>query len=276
MNLEYPIKMYWKKELRCSYLVIGWNDDVANLGRRVTGYLVEKLEAEMFAEIEPEQFFPLGGVSIQNDLAQFPESKFYVCPKYALIIFQSDSPRAEWFKFLDSILSIARSCAVTEAYTIGGMVSFTAHTTPRELFAVVNSPQTKNELSKYNVVRDLDYQTPAGERPSLSSYFLWLAGRKKVAAASLWVPVPFYLVAVEDSQAQRKVLSFLDEKIQLGINFSDLDREIRQQNEKLAQVRSHFPQIDEYIRRLESNLMLSEEENGRLIKQIADFLGERS
>ena len=88
------------------------------------------------------------------------------------------------------------------------------------------------------------------------------------------MPVPFYLAATEDAQAQKSVLSFLDERLDLKIDFSDLDQEIREQNEKLAQARSRLPQIDDYIRRLESNLSLSEEENGELIKKIEDFLRE--
>jgi len=53
-----------------------------------------------------------------------------------------------------------------------------------------------------------------------------------------------------------------------------LYQEIREQNEQLAQVRSRLSQIDDYINRLESNLMLSEEENGELIKKVEDFLRE--
>jgi len=53
-----------------------------------------------------------------------------------------------------------------------------------------------------------------------------------------------------------------------------LYHEIREQNEQLARARSRFPQIDDYINRLESNLLLSEEENGELIKKIEDFLRE--
>jgi hypothetical protein len=66
----------------------------------------------------------------------------------------------------------------------------------------------------------------------------------------------------------------LNERLGLRIDFSDLDQEIRRQNEQLALARSHFPQIDDYINRLESNLMLSQEENGELIKKIEEFLGE--
>jgi predicted ATP-grasp superfamily ATP-dependent carboligase len=90
----------------------------------------------------------------------------------------------------------------------------------------------------------------------------------------VWVPVPFYLAAMEDPQAQRKVLSFLNERLGLKIDFSDLDQEIKKQNEQLARARSRFPQIDDYINKLESSLTLSEEENGQLIKKIEDFLRE--
>jgi len=53
-----------------------------------------------------------------------------------------------------------------------------------------------------------------------------------------------------------------------------LYHELWEQNEQLARLRSRFSQIDDYINRLESNLMLSEEENGELIKKIEDFLRE--
>jgi proteasome assembly chaperone (PAC2) family protein len=120
----------------------------------------------------------------------------------------------------------------------------------------------------------MDYQTSPGERPTLNSFLLWVAKGRNIPGVSLWVPIPFYLAAMEDAQAQKKILSFLDERLDLKIDFSDLDQKIREQNEQLARVRSRFPQIDDYINRLESNLMLSEEENGELIKKIEDFLRE--
>jgi proteasome assembly chaperone (PAC2) family protein len=101
-----------------------------------------------------------------------------------------------------------------------------------------------------------------------------MAKERNIPGVGLWVPIPFYLAAMEDAQAQKRVLSFLNERLDLKIDFSDLDREIREHNEKLALARSRFPQIDDYINRLERNLMLSEEENGELIKAIEDFLRE--
>jgi len=275
LNKGYPIKIYNEQELRRSSLVLGWSEDIGNLGRKATGYLNRKLKGREFAEIEPEAFFPLGGVAIEGNLARFPESKFYACQEYELVVFQSDSPGAEWYKFLNSVLDVAEQhCRVKELYILGAMVSFSAHTAPRQLLAVVNSAEMKEVLSQYDLARDMDYQTQPGERPTLNSFLLWIAKERNIPGVSLWVPIPFYLAAMEDAQAQKKVLSFLNERLNLKIDFSDLDQEIREQNEQLAQLRSRFSQIDDYINRLESNLMLSEEENGELIKKIEDFLRE--
>ena len=275
MSKEYPVKIHKKPKLQSSSLVLGWSEDMSNLGGKVTGYLNQKLKGQEFAEIEPDDFFSLGGVTIEDNLAQFPESKFYVCSERELVVFRSNSPGAEWYKFLNSILDVAEHhCQVKELYIIGAMVSFSAHTTPRELLAVVNSAEMKEVLNQYDLVRDMDYQTPQGEKPTLNSFLLWIAKGRNIPGVSLWVPIPVYLAAMEDPQAQKKVLSFLNERLDLKIDFSDVDQEIREQNEQLTRARSLFPEIDDYINRLESNLMLSEEENGELIKKIEEFLRE--
>jgi len=275
LNQGYPTTIYQEPDLHQSSLVLGWSEDAGDLGRKVTDYLNLKLKGQEFAEVEPEDFFPMGGVAIKDNIARFPESKFYACPEHELVIFQTDSPLTEWYKFLDSVLDVAeRHCRVRELYVLGAMISFSAHTTPRQLLAVLNSAETKEVLSQYDLNRDMDYQTQPGERPTLNSFLLWLARERNIPGVSVWVPIPFYLAAMEDLQAQRKVLSFLNERLDLKIDFSNLDQEIRKQNEQLARARSRFPQIDDCINRLESNLMLSEEENGELVRRIEDFVRE--
>ncbi len=275
MNQGYPITVYQERDLDQSCLVLGWSEDAGNLGRKVTDYLNLKLNGQEFAEIEPEAFFPMSGVAIKDNMARFPESKFYACPDQELVVFQTDSPLAEWHRFLNSVLDVAeRHCRVRELYILGAMISSSAHTTPRQLLSIVNSAQIKEILGQYDLNSDMDYQTQPGERPTLNSFLLWLARERNIPGVSLWVPIPFYLATTEDAQAQKRVLSFLDERLRLNIDFYDLDQEIRKQNEQLARARSRFPKIDDYINRLESNLTLSGEENGELVKKIEDFLKE--
>lgn len=265
-----------KPTLQSSSLVVGWSEDAGNMGSKVIAYLNQKLKGEEFEEFEPEDFFSLGGVMIKDDLVQFPESKFYAVPRNDLIIFHSNPPRFEWYKFLNSILDVAEHyCKLNELCTIGAMVTMSAHTAPRELLTIVNSSEMKESLNQYDLNKDMDYQTPHSERPTLSSFLLWIAKRRNVPGISIWVTTPFYLVTMGDPQAQRKLLSFLDKRFCLKLDFTDLDEEIRKQNKNLAQARFHSSEIDDYIRRLESNLRLSEEENANMLRQVEELLKKR-
>ena len=271
-----PLKFSWQPELQSPSLVVGWSVDASKLGAKVTDYLNRKLGGQSFGEIEPVEFFSLGGVTIEGDLVQFPESKFYACPENDLVIFKSTPPSHEWYKFLNLILDVAEHyCHVKELHTIGGMVSLSAHTAPRELLGAFNSPELKKVLSHYNLAGGLDYETPPGQRPTLNSFLLWAAKRRNIPGASLLVPIPFYLAAVDDPKAQRRVLEFFNERFDLRIDFSDLDEEIERQNQIIAEVRNGFPDIDESIKRLESNLRLSAKENQKLVKEIERFLREK-
>lgn len=275
MTERYPFKVLRKPKFQSSFLVVGWNEDAGQLGPGVIDYLTGELGGERFGEIEPEDFFSLGGIRVEDDVAQFPESNFYSCHENNLVIFRSTPPSFEWYKFLNSILDVAEHyCGAKELYAIGGMVTLAAHTTPRTLLATTSSQEVKESLEQYNLVMDMDYQTPPGQRPTLNSFLLWLAGRRNIAGVNLWVPIPFYLVTSEDPKAQKKVLQFFDERLGLNVNFSDIDHEIQKQSEKLAQARLRLPEVDDYILRLESNLRLSQEENERLTREVDEFLRE--
>ncbi len=264
-----------RPELLNPALIIGWDADVSSLGAKVIDYLNGKLGGQPFCEIELEEFFSLGGVTIENDLVQFPESKFYAFPESNLVVLKSTPPDHEWYKFLNLILDIAQDhCHVKELYTIGGMISLGAHTAPRQFFSTLNSAELKETLSPYKLTRETNYESPPGQKPTLNSFLLWAAKRRDIPGANLWVPIPFYLLAVDDPKAQKRVLEFLNHRLDLHIDFADLDEEIRKQDGKIARMRTDFPEIDGYISKLESNIRLAEGENEKLVKQVEEFLRE--
>ncbi len=278
METKEHLKLTWKPKLQSSSLVVAWSLDAGKLGVKVINYVNKKLGGKSFCEIEPVEFFPLGGVIVQDDLVQFPENKFYAYANKDVVFFHGTPPSYEWYKFLNLILDVAEHyCNVKELYAIGSMVFLGAHTTPRELLSTFNTPDLKKVLSPYNFGGERDYETPPGQRPTLNSFLSWTAKRRNIPGVSIWVPIPFYLTAVDDPEACRKVLEFFDQRFNLGINFSDLDEEIRQHNQMLAKMRIDFPDIDESISKLESNLRLSEGESKRLIEETEKYLsGERS
>ena len=272
-----PLQFSAQPKLRKPTLVIGWESDTAQLGAGVTDYLMQKLDTQAFCDIDPVEFFPLGGVAIENDIVQFPRSTFYACYEHNLIIFRSSIPRYEWHKFLNLIIDVAQEyCHVKEIYAVGGMVTLTPHTVPRDFWATFSSPQIKKALTSYQLSRDMDFETPPGSRPTLNSYLLCVAKTRNLSAVNLWVPVPFYLMGNDDPTSHKKALEFLDDRLDLSLDFKEIDINIKQQNEKLAHLRQSAAEIDEIISKLENGQPLSEEERENLVKAIDDCLRPRN
>ena len=272
-----PLQFSAQPKLRKPTLVIGWESDTAQLGARVTDYLIKNLNMQAFCDINPVEFFPLGGVAIENDIVQFPQSTFYACHEHNLIIFRSAIPRYEWYKFLNLIINVAQEYYhVKEMYAVGGIVTLAPHTVSRDSWATFSSPQIKKALSAYQLSREMDFETPPGSRPTLNSYLLWIAKTRDLPAVNLWIPVPFYLMSNDDPGSHKKALEFIDNRLDLHLDFKDIDASIKQQNEKLERLRKSATEIDESIRKLENEQPISEEERENLVKAIDDCLRKRN
>jgi proteasome assembly chaperone (PAC2) family protein len=270
-----PIRYLSQPKFNNPALLVCWESDAGQLGEKVVDYLTRELDGKAFCEINPIDFFPLGGVTIEKDVVLFPESTFYSIPDRDLVVLYSTIPRYEWAKFFNLLMDVAlETCHAREIFTIGGMVAMGAHTAPRDCWATFNSPQIKRSLSDYQLSREMDYETPPGARPTLNSFLLWSAQQRGLHGATLWVPVPFYLVSSDDPTAQKKVLEFLDSRLNLRLNFARIDAEIIRQNERLARMCQEQPEIERIIKKLEGNLALSETENETLIKEVEECLGK--
>jgi proteasome assembly chaperone (PAC2) family protein len=267
-----PVEINQTCQLQNTFLLISWQTrDIGKLASKVVDFLIEKIGGQEIAEIKPLGFFSFGGVRFKEDLVQAPESKFWACEKNNLLIFKSDEPEFEYYKFLNTILELAEYHGqVKELYTLSGAISFTAHTHPRRILTVFNQPELKERLRDYG----LDEMTWEGP-PAISSYLLWVAQRRGIPGVSLWPEIPFYLAAREDPQAIKIILSFLNRRFNLDLDLERLNLEIEDQNEKIVQLRRENPEIDQYISRLESGLKLDEEEQFKLVKEVYEILGKR-
>ena len=265
-------------------LIVGWEQDNGKLSPKVIEYLNKKLKSKSFCEIEPMDFFSLAGVVIENDVAQFPEGKFYYSPRTSqrsaasqsskrndLVIFKGNEPRFERYRFLNAIADLAQSyCKIKELYTISATSAPIAHTSPRRIFAAFNQHQISESLRGYGL-KDLNWQGP----PAISSYLLWVAKNRGIPGVSLWPEIPFYLAAGEDFQAIKLTLSFLDKKFNLGLDLAELDEEIRIQNINIEELREEDSEINKYIGMLESELTLSEAEQVELTMKVTELLEKK-
>ena len=273
MNGEQVNRSVVNSDAKGAVLIVAWAEDAGNLGVRTADYLLQSLEYREFGEIRPEGFFPMGGVNVVDDVARFPESRLYICEDKNLVIFKSSVPRMGWYRFLTSLLDVAsRDCGVKEIYTLGAMISPAAHTVPRLLISIVNNKEIKAGLEPHNVTADNDYETPPGQKPTLSSYLAWLAGQRGIPAVNLWVPVPYYLVPTADPRAVKRLVYFFNSKYDLGVDFTALDSVIYEQNNKIARLFEKSPEIKNMVRKLEVGDGLDGDESERLAREIAEAL----
>lgn len=272
--MSYPVKTWGKPRLRNARMVVGWTMDVGGVGSVVTNFLIEQSGAEPFAEIEPVDFFSLGGVTVINDIVQFPEARFYACPEKNLIIFRSMQPDHNWHRFFESVLEVARAHRVKEVYTVGSMVAFGPHTAPRQIFGTPNSPRMKKDLAPFGVVREVDFETPPGGVPTLNSFFLWEARQRRLRGANFWAPVPFYLMSTPDSASHLALLDLINRCLKLDLDTTSIAAATIAQNEKIARIRADDPAVDSTIGKLEGGLRLAEGEGEKLAKAVLKRLWE--
>jgi predicted ATP-grasp superfamily ATP-dependent carboligase len=272
---EKSCRFYDKVKFDCPSLIVGWKEDAGAIGSGVLEYLRDKLNAKLFAEIEPTGFFPLNGVTVNDNIAIFPECRFYYSSEKHVMLFEGHSPHTDWYRFLNTMIAVSmENCRLSEVYTVGGMISMAPHTTPRQVMAVSGSAEAKLNLQNCGLDTSMDYETPDGQRPTLSSYLVWLAARQKIKGASVWVPIPFYLTSVSDPEACELLLRFFDSRFGLGLDFTELEREIADRRQILDRARGDNAEMDEFLKRLESNLPLTQDENDKLIQDVEEVLGK--
>lgn len=267
-EMKEPIKFTLNPDLKKPSLIVGWTEDAGKIAPLVIQFLNQKLECQSFCQINPLDFFPLNGVEIKDNVAYLPTSKFYNGFRKDVVIFLSDFPHYNRYRFLNIILDVAENfCKAKEIYTISGLTSIIPHTVPRRIFAVYNESEFQDKL-RDNGLNNITYEGP----PHLNSYLLWVAKRRGLKGVSLWPQTSFYLAPCGDPYAVRITLSFFRRKFNLDIDLSEWDEQIRRQHQLLSQLRSRNPEIHSLIDRLEKGLSLTGEEEMKLVEDIPRFL----
>jgi len=253
-------------------LVVGWTKDVGAVSRGVADFLADTPGTSPFGQIKPANFFPIGGVTISDDVAEFPQSRLWCNERNNVVILRSDEPQSRKSEYLNGVLDLAEPYNGAKAlYAVSGIASTIPHTAPRRAFLVSNDPALQRDLRRL-VPAALAWRGP----PPTSVYLLWLARNRHLPGIGLWVEVPFYLVDSEDFQAIKTGASLLGRILGWQYDLDDLDQRIAEQDETLAQLREQDPEIDARIRILEQGETLDKGEQQELVEAVQGALKEQS
>ncbi len=226
------IKLYKQPKLKNPYLICAW-PGMGEVAFKAAEYLVDKLKAEEFAEIGPEDFFYLTGNVIQEGLLSLPElpySKFYYwknpakntaakLEKNDLIIFlsnaQPDLARAE--DYCRRVINLAKGFKVKTAISFAAMPQPIEHTQKPGVWFTGTSREMNNHLKKYNF--NLLYE---GQISGMNGLFLGIAKREGLQGFCLLGEIPIYTIQIENPKASCAVLSALGRFLNIHIDCTAL------------------------------------------------------
>jgi len=268
-----------KPRLKKPSFMIGWTKDTGAVSPLAADYLIKASSGSDFCQIEPADFYPVGGVTVADDVAWFPQSTFFYSERNPLVILRADEPQSNRYEFLSAVLDLAEHYGKADLsepsraealYTVNGIAASTAHTTARRVFGVFNDAAAQRRLQQL-VPAGANWQGP----PHVSTYLLWLAGQRHLPGVGLWVEVPFYLSDYEDYQAIKAAVSLLSMILGWDFDLGELNRLAAEQDEKLAQLQSD-PGIADMIRTLEEGQSLDRQEQTELIEAVGNVLNGSS
>jgi len=248
-------------------LIVGWMKDIGDVSRGVADFLAGAAGGHSFCQIEPADFFAVGGVTVESNIATFPQSRFFHDDRSNVLLLRSDEPQARRYQFLNAVLDMAEHYKVESLYTVDGIASMIPHTSERRVFGVFNGADVRKRLQWYLPI-GLSWQGP----PHMSTYLLWLARQRRLQAAGLWVEVPFYLSDQQDAQAVRAAASLLGHIIGWDYDTEELDRREAEQEATLAELRQEDLEIDAKIQMLEQGESLDNDEQIELMEAIQGAL----
>ena len=230
------IKIIKTPRLKKPYLIVAW-PGMGEVAFKAASYLVEKLNAQEFAFIQPEGFFYLSGSVVKKGLlsaSELPESKFYFWKnkegKNDLIIFlsnaQPDLARAESYSKI--IIQVAKSFKADKVISFASMPQAIDHTHNSGIWFAATSEELSNNLKKlkFNILSD-------GQISGMNGLFLGIAKREGLNGLCLLGEIPLYTIQIENPKASSAVLNALSMITGIKIDLSGLDAQAGAMGEEI-------------------------------------------
>ncbi len=219
------IKIYKRPKLKSPYLLTAW-PGMGEVAFKAASYLVDKLQAIEFAEIDSVGFFYLTGSIIQEGILgvpELPEGKLYYyknkTAKNDLIIFisnaQPDLVRAE--EYCVKIISLAKTFKVKTVISMAAMPQPVDHTHAPNVWFASTTKTWNDALKKLNF-----NLLSAGQVSGMNGLFLGYAKNAGLEGFCLLAEIPLYTIQIENPKAALAALEALQKIFPLQIDFTNL------------------------------------------------------
>ncbi|MFH1487025.1 MAG: PAC2 family protein [Chloroflexota bacterium] len=246
-------------ELRNPYLLFafrGW-PDAAEAASGAVRYLIRKLEAKRFAEIDPEKFFDFSVVRPMTSVVspyqreiRWPSNRFYYWKNELgqrdFMFFLGIEPNLMWRTFASGILDLAQQCGADTLLGLGALLDNVPHTRDIKLSGSGNSQEVVAHLESLGVYSS-NYQGPTGIHSALYE----ACQKRTVPMLSLWGHSPHYVQGIGNPKVSYALLAKLKQLLGLEFNLEDLRLASVSFQEEIDKVLATQPEIQSYVRHLE-------------------------
>jgi proteasome assembly chaperone (PAC2) family protein len=251
--------LVWEAEpphLRSPALVCafaGWND-AAGAATTALTTAAESLDAELIAQIDPEDFFDFQAnrptirlTEGQTREIEWPGNVLLTATPQGserdLVLLAGTEPNLRWRTFADGIAETAEGLGVEIVVTLGALIADVAHTLPVPITGLASD----EELVKRLDLTRSTYEGPTGVVGVVHD----ACGRRGIPSASLWAAVPHYVAAVPNPKAALALLRRLEGLVGVAVEASGLEEEAESYESQVSRAVSANPEIEELVQRLE-------------------------
>ncbi|MFC1764948.1 PAC2 family protein [Planctomycetota bacterium] len=259
------LQLFEQPKLKSPRLLLsftGWMDG----GEVSTGtirWLVEKLQAPEFAEINPQGFYIYNfpgmmelasmfrpHVKIEEGLIdsfEFPRNVFYYDAQHDLILFIGKEPNLQWEEYVDCIFRICTLYGIEMIYFIGSVSSLVPHTREPRLLCSTSNPDLREQFQHYGV-KLANYEGPA----SIVTYLVNSCAKKNLKMVSLVATIPAY-VQGSNPKCIEAVTRRLAGMMDLNVDFKDMQSITEDFEKKLTELVQEQPELANNIVKLEED-----------------------
>jgi proteasome assembly chaperone (PAC2) family protein len=252
--------LIWESEvpqLRSPMLVCsfrGWND-AAGSSSRALAAVADSLDAELVAQIDPEEFFDFQTTRPTITLTEgqarhveWPQNNLYTARVPAadrdLVLFDGTEPNLRWRTFSEGIATAADALGAEMVITMGALVAEVSHTLPVPITGLASSEELVEELD----LERSNYEGPTGIVGVVHDCCRQLG----MTSASLWAAVPHYVAAVPNPKAALALIRRLEGLTGIAVDASELEAETESYEEQIGRAVAANPEIKELVERIEA------------------------
>jgi predicted ATP-grasp superfamily ATP-dependent carboligase len=232
----------------------GWNDagDAATTAVR---HIRDRVNAQPFAEIDPEEFFDFTGTRPVVEIVDghsrhitWPSTEFAADDGSgigSIVTLVGNEPQLKWRTFCEHIVDVARAVDARLVIVLGALLAEVAHTRPTEVFGTSYDDVLSDSLG----LEPSNYEGPTGIVGVLHAACID-AG---IPSLSLWASVPSYVPGAPSPKAALALVRRAADLIDIAVPVTDLEIAAAAYERQVSRLVSEDDETATYVAQLESS-----------------------